>query len=110
MLSSPSLTEEGVEGVVASSDGFVRWHLSIRLDPMLQTVELPARIANLDTSLTHMDGDTLTLEKEKRAQFNWITLYIIKVNVNDVTKALASAFMRGEPMERGHTLSGLHYI
>jgi hypothetical protein len=110
MLASSSLTEEGVEGVVSSSDGLVTGHLTIWLDPVLQTIELPAGIANLDTSLTHMDGDTLTLEKEKRAQLNWITLYIIKVNVNDVTKALASAFMRGEPMERGHTLSGLHYI
>jgi hypothetical protein len=64
MLSSPSLTEEGVEGVVSSADGFVTGHLSVWLDPMLQAVELPAGIANLDSSLTHMDRDTLTLENK----------------------------------------------
>ncbi|PWA29442.1 hypothetical protein CCH79_00017068, partial [Gambusia affinis] len=40
---------------------FVTGHLSVRLDPMLQAVELPAGIANLDTGLTNVDGDALTL-------------------------------------------------
>ncbi|CAB1353873.1 unnamed protein product, partial [Coregonus sp. 'balchen'] len=53
VLASSSLTEESVEGVISSSDGLVTGHLTVRLDPMLQTIELPAGIANLDTSLTH---------------------------------------------------------
>ena len=63
MLSSPSFTKEGVEGVVSSSDGLVTGHLSVRLDPMFQAVELPAGIANLDSSLTHVDGDALRLRE-----------------------------------------------
>ena len=54
VLSCSSLTEEGAEGIVSSSNGLVAGHLSVRLDPMLQAVKLPAGIANLDTSLTHM--------------------------------------------------------
>jgi len=60
VLASSSLAEEGVEGVVASSNGLVRWHLSIRLDAMLQTVQLPAGVADLDTSLSDVDGDYFT--------------------------------------------------
>ena len=65
MFSPTSLTEEGVEGVVTAADGFVTWHLTVRLDAMLQTVQLPAAIADLDTSLTYMDTDTLTLKQYK---------------------------------------------
>ena len=64
VLPSSSLTEEGVEGIISSSNGFVTGHLSVWLNPMLQTVELPAGIANLDSSLAHVDGDTLTLKKK----------------------------------------------
>ena len=61
MLSRPGLTEEGVEGVIPfNSNGGVRWHLPIRLDPMLQAVELPASIAHLDAGLANMDRDDLT--------------------------------------------------
>ncbi|KAG7278491.1 hypothetical protein CRUP_038786 [Coryphaenoides rupestris] len=63
VLPSSSLTEEGVEGIISTSDCLVTGHLSVWLDPMLQTVELPAGIANLDTGLTDVDGDTLTLGK-----------------------------------------------
>lgn len=64
MLSSPSLTEEGAERIVSPSNSPVLWHLSIRLDSMLQTVKLPASIAHLDASLTDVDGYTLTLWEE----------------------------------------------
>ncbi|TNN59546.1 Melanocyte protein PMEL [Liparis tanakae] len=59
---------EGVVGIVSSSDGLVAGHLSVRLDPMFQAVKFPAGIANLDSGLTDVDGDTLTLWKEKRNQ------------------------------------------
>jgi len=62
ILPRTGLTEESVEGVVTSTNGFIGGHLSIRLYAMLQTVELPAGIANLHPSLSNMDGDALTLK------------------------------------------------
>uniref|UniRef100_S4RRR2 Uncharacterized protein n=1 Tax=Petromyzon marinus TaxID=7757 RepID=S4RRR2_PETMA len=55
------LAEEGVERVVAAADGLVARHLPIGLDAVLQAVELPARVADLDTGLAHVDGDALAL-------------------------------------------------
>ena len=60
VFAGTSLAEEGVEGVVATSDGLVTWHLAIRLDTVFQAVQLPAGIAHLDASLANMDGDTFT--------------------------------------------------
>ena len=62
MFASSSLAEERVEGVVSSPDGLVTGHLAIRLDPVLQTVQLPAGIADLDSGLANVYADTLTLE------------------------------------------------
>jgi len=56
-----SFTEEGVERIITTSDGLVGWHLTIWLDTVFQAVQLPACITNLATSLSDMDGDTLTL-------------------------------------------------
>ena len=58
------LAEEGVEGVISSADGFVGGHLSVWLYAMLQTVELPAGIADLHSSLPNVNRDSLTLKKE----------------------------------------------
>ena len=65
MLSGASLAEEGVEGVVAAADGLVGGHLTVGLDAVLQAVQLPACIADLDSGLPHVDGDALTLHTEK---------------------------------------------
>lgn len=54
MLASTGLAEEGVEGVISTSDGLVSGHLAIRLDSMLQAVELPAGISDLDSSLANV--------------------------------------------------------
>lgn len=62
---SPSLTEEGGEGVVVTSHSLLDGHLSIRLDAMLQTVQLPAGVAHLDTSLAYVDRDAFTLQVER---------------------------------------------
>ena len=62
VLPCAGFAEEGVERVIASSDGLVRRHLPVRLNTVLQTVELPAGVANLHTSLANMDGDTLALQ------------------------------------------------
>lgn len=60
-----SLREKGVEGVVSTTNSLVRWHLTIRLDAMFKTVELPAGITNLNTSLANVDRNALTLKKRK---------------------------------------------
>ena len=56
MLSASSLREEGLEGVV--SKGLVRGHAAVRLDTVLQAVELPTGVSNLDSSLSDMNRDT----------------------------------------------------
>ena len=55
VLASSGLAEEGVEGIITTSDGLVRGHLAIRLDSVLQTVQLPAGVAHLDSGLAGMD-------------------------------------------------------
>lgn len=59
MLAGPRLTEEGVEGIVATTNGLVAWHLTVWLDAMLQTIQLPAGIADLDTCLADVHRDAL---------------------------------------------------
>lgn len=60
VLSGTSLAEEGVEGIVTTSDGFVTGHLTIGLDSMFQTVQFPAGITDLDSGLSDVDRDTFT--------------------------------------------------
>lgn len=55
VLASSCLREEGVEGIVSSTNSLVRWHLTIGLDTVLEAVQLPAGISDLDTGLTNMD-------------------------------------------------------
>ena len=61
VLASTSFTEKGVEGVISASNSLVTWHLTVRLDAMLQAVQFPAGITDLDTSLSDVDRDTFTL-------------------------------------------------
>ena len=55
VLASASLAEEGVERVVTASEGLVTGHLAIRLDSVLQAIQLPAGVTDLDTGLSNMD-------------------------------------------------------
>jgi len=55
VLASTSLGEEGVESIIATTDGLVGWHLTVRLDAVLEAEELPAGVTNLDTGLTDVD-------------------------------------------------------
>jgi hypothetical protein len=55
VLAGTSLGEEGVEGVIATADGFVGRHLTIGLDSVLQAIKLPASVSGLDTALADMD-------------------------------------------------------
>ena len=61
MLATLCLTEERIERVIASSDGPVAGHLAIGLDSVLETVQFPARVADLASGLANVDGDALAL-------------------------------------------------
>jgi hypothetical protein len=56
VLSGTSLGEEGVEGIITTSDGLIGRHLTIGLDTVFQTEQLPARISDLDTGLTDVNA------------------------------------------------------
>jgi len=55
VLTSTGLGEEGVEGIVTTTDGFIGWHLTVRLDSVLEAEKLPAGVTDLDTGLTDVD-------------------------------------------------------
>ena len=59
VLSSSSLGEKSVERVITSSNSLVRWHLAIGLNAVLQAVQLPAGITDLNASLSNVDRNTL---------------------------------------------------
>jgi len=60
VLARSSLREEGVEGIIATTNSFVRWHLTIWLNAVLQAEQLPACVTDLDTCLTEMNANGLT--------------------------------------------------
>merc|ERR1712054_603166 len=60
VLASASLEEEGVEVVITAADGLVGRHLAVRLNAVLEAVELPASISHLASALADMDRDSLT--------------------------------------------------
>ena len=64
VFSCSSLAEKCVEGIISSTDCLVTGHLTIRLDSMLQAVQLPTSITDLATSLTDMDRNTLSLAED----------------------------------------------
>ena len=55
VLASTSLGEEGVEGVVTTTDGLIGGHLTVRLDSVLEAEEFPACVTDLDTGLSNVD-------------------------------------------------------
>jgi len=63
VLASTSLGEEGIERVVSRTYAVIAWHLTVRLDAVLEAVKLPAGVAHLDSGLSDVDGDALTLRK-----------------------------------------------
>lgn len=61
MTAGSGLREKGGErGVVLSL--LVRWHTAIGLDSVLQAVQFPASISDLDSGLADVDRDDLTLK------------------------------------------------
>jgi hypothetical protein len=57
VLAGTSLREEGVEGIVSATDGLIGWHLTVRLNSVLEAEELPACVTCLDTGLTDVNGN-----------------------------------------------------
>lgn len=68
ILPCPRLAEEGGEGVIVASHRLAAGHLSVRLDAVLKTVELPAGVPHLDTGLAYMDRDAFTLGEDGEGQ------------------------------------------
>jgi hypothetical protein len=60
VFTSTSFREEGVESIITTSDGLIRWHLAIRLDTVFQTEEFPTGITDLDTSLSDVDSNNFS--------------------------------------------------
>jgi len=60
VLAGTSFGEEGVEGIITTTDSLVRGHLTIRLDTMFEAVELPTGVTDLDTGLTNVDTDNFS--------------------------------------------------
>jgi hypothetical protein len=60
VLSGTGLREEGVEGVIATTNCFVGRHLSIRLDAVLKAQKLPGAVTNLATSLSKVKAKALS--------------------------------------------------
>lgn len=61
VVTGARLAEEGAEGVVMVASQLVWRHGTVGLDAVFQAVQFPAGIADLDSSLTHVDADALTL-------------------------------------------------
>jgi len=55
VLAGTSLGEEGVEGIVTTTDSLIGGHLAIGLNSVLEAEELPAGVTDLDTGLTDVD-------------------------------------------------------
>jgi hypothetical protein len=55
VFTGTSFREKGVERIVAASDGFVAWHLTVWLDTVLEAVKLPAGISHLDAALADVN-------------------------------------------------------
>merc|ERR1719436_535945 len=60
VLASTSLREEGVESIIAATDGLIGRHLAVRLDAVFKAEKFPGGITDLDTGLTKMDVDNFT--------------------------------------------------
>ena len=64
VLTGTSLGEEGVESVITTTDGFVGWHLTVRLDSVLEAEKLPAGVTDLDTALSDMDRNNFSHDEK----------------------------------------------
>ncbi|OQS04464.1 hypothetical protein THRCLA_03304 [Thraustotheca clavata] len=59
VFTSTSFAEECVKGIITTTDGLVRWHLTIRLNTMFKAIQFPAGITYLNTALAKMNRKDL---------------------------------------------------
>jgi len=59
VFASPCFAEERIERIVTTADSFIRRHLTVWLDTMLEAEKLPAGIPNLHACLADMDANAL---------------------------------------------------
>ena len=76
VLAGTSLGEEGVESIVATTDGLVRGHLTVRLDSVLKAEELPAGVTDLDTGLSDVDGNDFTHDDGEKKEYKIKIIFI----------------------------------
>jgi len=55
VFAGTGLREEGVEGIISSTNGFVGGHLTVGLDSVLKAEKFPTGVTNLATSLSDVD-------------------------------------------------------
>jgi hypothetical protein len=60
VFTGTSFGEKGVEGIIATTDGLIGGHLAIGLNAVLQAVEFPTGITDLDSGLSDVNRDTLS--------------------------------------------------
>jgi hypothetical protein len=60
MLACTGFGEKSIEGVVATTNRFVAWHLTIRLNTVLQAKQLPTSVTNLDACLAKVKAKGFT--------------------------------------------------
>ena len=102
MFPCSCFAEEGVEGVITTSDGLITGHLTIRLDAVLQAVQLPAGIAHLDSGLADVDRDALTLEGQRLWIYTMLHLdsyFVYTVDLVELDSVLCLTVQRHLAME-----------
>jgi len=55
VFSGTSFTEESVESIITTTDSFIGWHLTIRLDTVFEAEEFPTSVTDLDTGLSDVN-------------------------------------------------------
>jgi hypothetical protein len=70
VLAGTSFREEGVEGIVTTTNGLVRRHLTIGLDTVFQAEQFPAGITDLEGGRGRKEERTDEEGKEERTEKN----------------------------------------
>jgi hypothetical protein len=55
VFTSTGFGEEGVEGIISTTDSLVAWHLTVKLDTVFQAEQFPAGVTDLDTTLADVN-------------------------------------------------------
>jgi len=93
MFSRSSLAEKRVKGIVSAADSLIARHLAIRLDSMLQTVQLPTSISDLNSGLANVDRNTLTLCSKAEIYALTTTNNFVPLVINGLVLASCKPFL-----------------